>query len=441
MRKENRNRGKRGWAALLLALAALAGVPAATRVAEADVVLLRGGRAYAGIIERHTSETIQLYDGNLRRVIALGEVQQIIRERPDTSWLLVGDIMAKQRDWETAAEAYRNALEQTNQPEVLLKRLEHLRAMRFELPGADLARAALEQGEYKEAATALANLVGQSQGLAQKHYWANQLARAYIGLAERYEGAPPPAVNPYLVYALLIAPDSATAHARLGAVLDEAGRREAARQETLLALDLDPVEPEARSRLASMGVDWAYDAASKDRSGLRNRASREPALDPEGEPPLTTAALARSIRGAPADAKAVRLLLAAYLVEPNAALAYRGDLPYPDVRKTIASILADLPRTAETTPYDRMIIAAAIKYRIDPRFLRAVGRVRSGLKPEYAGPDGADRGGLALRAGERSGEERRDGDALFRLAAQRRAGAVRRQPARAAGEYRGAGIM
>ena len=367
----------------------------------ADVVILNNGRAYAGLIEEQTSRSVQLFDGNLRRVVATAEIKEISRERMDTSWVIVGDLMVRQRDWETAASAYRKALDATDQPDVLLRRLQRLRAFRYRLPGGEEAESLVEAGNYAEAARTLFGVIQGAQTVAQRHYWTDQLGRAYAGLASQEASSPTAHVDPYLVYALAIAPHCGRAHALLGERLEALGNDEAARQEFLLALDLDPIEARARSHLAVLGEPWTYDSNENDRSGLREAIERRSPLVVESEAPLTTAALARLMQrqlGRP-GVHAGRLLLAAYLLDPTAALAYEGHLPYPTYGREIALILKESSQATGTTPHDKTFIGTAIKVRIDPRFVRAIAQVRSACQPTYVSPDGA-RGIVPMTRGQ-----------------------------------------
>ena len=363
-----------------------------------DVVVLKNGRAYAGVIERLTSQSVHLFDGNLRRVVAQADVKEIIRERDDTSWAIVGDLMVEQRDWDAAAVAYRRALEKTQQPDVLLHRLEYLGALRYAVAGSRKANDLLQAGHYQQAAPALFAVVKNAQDVARKHYWTERLARAYVGLASQRASSATAEVDPYLVYALAIAPDCGSAHALLGERLEAMGLGDVARWEFLLALDFDPTEDRARARLAARGEAWTYDPKQRDRSGLHDKVEGRPRLPIAGDVPLTTAALATVLddRVENWGPQPVRVLLAAYLVEPTTALAYEGVLPYPGYGELIPAIQKETANTSGTTPYDRMLTRTGIATRIDPRFVRAIAKVRSGCKPDYVSPDGA-RGLIPLR--------------------------------------------
>ncbi len=360
--------------------------------ARADEVVLTTGQRYTGIVEQYTSHSVVIYDGNLRRVISHADVKDIIRDRTDTSWVLIGDRMVTQGDWDAAGRAYRQALEITDQPEVVLRRLERLRAYRFALPDSDKAETFLQSGHYADAAKVLTALVALSKDPGQRQHWAGRLAEAYVGLAEATTASASLLhVNPYLAYALAIAPDCAAAHAALGERLEQLGFATAARQEYLLALDLDPLERRARKRLAARGERWVYDPKAANRSGLRDYLERRTVLAPEASAPLTTAALAAALekRVARLSSQPARLLVSAYLLDATAALAYEGLLPYPDLRDVTAAVLEETRRTAETTEYDALFVRPAVAYRLDPRFVRAIARVRSGLKPDFVTKEGA----------------------------------------------------
>jgi len=384
------NFSRRSIGAVLLAAASFFAAPP-TFTAHADVVVLRSGRAYAGVIERETSRTVCLFDGNLRRLFALGNVEKIIRERPDTSWVIVGDIMLSQGDLDSAGAAYRKALALTDQPDVILQRFAKLRAVRFGIVGAEQAEKFLAAGEFENAARALHNVARRAKSVAQKRYWAERLARAYVGLAEKVESSPTIQVNPFLLYALSIAPTCAPAHRLLGERLERLGFRSEARFEFLLALDLDPLEEGAKAQLEKLGVRWRFDPKKRNRSGLRGWIEAQKPLGLDEEAPLTTGALAAAIRRRVArlGRQPARLLLASYLVEPTAALAYDGVFLYPGYRKTIRGILRETNEPSGETPYDKAVIAAAIKVKIDPRFVRAIAKVLSACKVEYVSPTGA----------------------------------------------------
>jgi tetratricopeptide (TPR) repeat protein len=358
--------------------------------AAGDVVVLKSGRAYAGVIERQTTESVRLFDGNLKRVFALGDVKRVVRERPDTSWLLVGDLMLEQGDFKTAAEAYHNALEQTNQPDVMLERLERLKMHRFYLKGGQEALSLLENGKYDQAIPALHKLARQSKGLGQQNYWTNQLARACVGLAASEEEATTGGVNPLLVYALNVGPQSGAAHAMLGEHLVRQGYRDLGRRELLLALDFAPTDARARRQLANLNEEWSYDAAKSNRSGLRELIEGRTPADLPDEPPLTAEAATEAVRVALAEpGTAIRVLTAAYLLDPTAALGYRGDLPYSGYTDTVNAILKETADPSGKNVFDPLVIGAAIKHKIDPRYVRAMSKVRAKLNPAYRGPDGA----------------------------------------------------
>ena len=374
-------------------LAALAVLLASAHGPRADVVVLCSGRAYAGHIEEATSQTIRLFDGNLRRVFFPGDVQEVINERPDTSWVIVGDRMVVQRDWKSAAEAYRKALALTDQPQVVLRRLDCLRDFRYELPGGKEAEALLTSGDYEAAARALFRVVLKAETSAQRHYWIGRLARAYVGLASQQSLDVKAEVDPYLIYALAIAPTCSAAHALVGERLAACGHPSTAQREFLLALDLDPLDGKARAGLEKLGQPWSYDAKQTDRSGLREWAERLSPLALTGDAaPLTTPALARIIeqRVRRLGEQPARLLVAAYLLDPTVALAYEGALPYPAYKDHVRQILRETDNPAiEKTPYDRTFIGKAIAVRLDPRFVRAIADVRSQNKPDFVAPDGS----------------------------------------------------
>lgn len=362
-------------------------------VAPADVVVLQNGRAYGGVIERASSQSVELFDGNLRRVVATGDIKEIIRERADTSWVIVGDLMIAQRDWTAAAAAYRRALETTRQPDVLLRRLDYVASLRYEVEGSKQANALLEAGQCKSAALGLAAVVRNAGDVARKHYWTERLARAYVGLATPIASSETVAVDPHLVYALAIAPDCGPAHTALGERLEMCGFGDAAHREFLAALDFDPTDQRARSRLAARGETWTYDPARNDRSGLRDWIERRTPLATAGEAPLTTKTLARAMekrveQAARLSPPPARMLLAAYLLEPTVALAYEGALPYPGDDAMAAAILKETANTSETTIYDALFIKTGIAARIDPRFARAIASVRSKGEPDYQSEDG-----------------------------------------------------
>lgn len=361
--------------------------------ARADVVILQNGRAYAGHVEEATSRSIRLYDGNLRRIFAATDVKEVVNERADTSWVIVGDHMFRQGDWETAADAYREALKRTDQPDVVLKRLDLLRESRYHVPGGKAAESLLASGEYEQAATDVFGVLMQAKTAAQRHYWTDRLARAYVGLAAQRTLGGPYEVDPYLVYALSIAPTCGPAHALLGQRLADAGHPAPARLEWLLALDLDPLQASARARLAESGETWSFDPEQTDRSGLRDSCERLPPMAVTGDTaPMTTESLAQKIqeRVARLGRQPARLLLASYLLDPTAALAYEGALPYPGYKENVPAILKEsaTPREART-PHDTAYIRSALAVRIDPRFFRAIGNVRTGHAPQYEGPDGS----------------------------------------------------
>ncbi|MBM3334610.1 hypothetical protein FJY63_08100, partial [Candidatus Sumerlaeota bacterium] len=153
--------------------------------AQGDVVILHDGRMYAGVVERTTSQSVELFDGNLRRIVSRSALKEIVHERLDTSWVIVGDQMARQSQWDAAAAAYRQALRATDQHDVVLRRLEQLRSVRFRLPGSEKAESLLDAGHYAEATTALSGLIRDAHEPGQRHYWTLRLAQAYVGLARR----------------------------------------------------------------------------------------------------------------------------------------------------------------------------------------------------------------------------------------------------------------
>jgi len=356
-----------------------------------DVVVLQNGQTYAGVLEQITSRSVELYDGNLRRVFACADVKEVVRERPDTSWVMVGDRMLAQRDWDTAGEAYRHALEVTDQPEVVLQRLARLRAYRYALPGSELADVLLQSGRYAEAAQALFELARKAPEGPPRFYWRDRLAEAYVGLSSQKAAAAPTVTDPYLAYALAVSPDCGAVHAALGDRLRAWDYGRVARLEYLLALDLDPVNKRAREGLAAAGKSWTYNSKQTDRSGLRDWIGQQSPMTLDGEAPLTTSALVKALmrRVSQLGAQPVRLLLAAYLLEPTTALAYNGALPYPDCARLIPEILKATGATTETTDYDTGIIRAGVHFRIDPRLLRAIAKVRAGYRVDYVSPDDA----------------------------------------------------
>jgi tetratricopeptide (TPR) repeat protein len=370
---------------LLLCFAVLAGV------LHADVVVLKSGRAYVGVIERRTSSSVYLFDGNLRRVVGQGDIKQITRERPDTSWVLVGDLMLAQRDWQAAGEAYTKALELTDQPDPVLRRLERLRVARYLLPGGKEAEALLAVGKFEEAAKALHDVTLRARDLAQQRHWTERLSRAYVGLASQRANAGATEVEPYLAYALSLAPASGSAHAALGERLESLGFTEAARVEYLLALDLDPLTTRARTRLEARGESWTYDRDEVNRSGAVSWANQQPLFSLDPDPPLTTDSLAAAIRRRFEQQPVERtgLLLGAMVYEPTAALAYRGALPYPGFEDMVDDIREETAEAEGQTKYDIGFVRSAIRFRIDPRFMRAIARVRSDYRPGFKSPKGA----------------------------------------------------
>jgi len=363
----------------------------------ADVIVLRNGQTYAGVVERLTSQSAEIYDGNLRRVVANVDIAKVIRDRPDTSWVIVGDRMIEHGDWDAADAAYRHALETTEQPDVVFHRLERVKALRFRLPGADRAEQLWGSGQLTGAAQAFFALARRAKTAAPQHYWTQRLADVYAALAAQRVTSATTELDPYLIYALAIAPDCASAHAVLGEHLRSWDCTKAARYEFLLALDLDPTEERARAGLAAQGQTWAFSAARTDRSGLLGWVEGVSPMAPGDSPPLTKAELGRIIeqRVSRMRSDPVRLLLAAYLLEPTSALSYEGALPYPGYREIIPQLLKESRQTTATTSYDKTIIRTALTVRIDPRLMRAIARVRSDFRPEHASADG-ERGMVPL---------------------------------------------
>jgi hypothetical protein len=362
----------------------------------ADMIVLHNGQTYTGVIERLTSQSAEIFDGNLRRIVVNVDIAKVIRDRPDTSWVIVGDRMIEQGDWDAADSAYRRALETTEQPDVIFHRLDQVKALRFSLPGSEKAERLLKSGQLTGAANAFLALTRRAKTTAQQHYWTQRLAEVYAALAAQRVTSATTELDPYLVYALAISPDCASAHAVLGEHLRSWDCNKAARYEFLLALDLDPTEERARAGLAALGETWTFHVRQTDRSGLLGWVASQSELAPGDSPPLTQA-LAQVVerRVARMRAEPVRLLLAAYLLEPTTALSYEGTLPYPGFAEIIPQILKETQLTSETTPYDKTIIRAALAVRIDPRLVRAIAKVRSDFQPDHVSPDG-ERGIIPL---------------------------------------------
>lgn len=371
--------------------------------AYADVVVLKNNHMYSGVIEEYTSQSVQLFDGNLRRVLSVGNIRRVVQERPDTSWILVGDRMLRQEDWKTAAYAYNRALEYAKQsdddaqPEVALERLANLRAYRYHVPGGDEARSLLKSKRYAEAAEALSAVVQKAEGMAKTHYWVDQLARAYAELASEALSDDPAKVNAHLIYALGIAPDCGPARAVYAQHLEKAGFHEEAQAELLVALTLDSIDPIARGLVEPFGVDWTYGADPQVNDQLLNWARRNPTLLPAAEAPLTTPDLAAKIEG-PLVAQLkqpARLLLAAYIMDPTTAIVNQGNLPYREITPVIEKVFSTTKHTTGETPYDKPILKSSVKVKIDPRFIRSIAIARSEYVPDYQSPRG-ERGLLPL---------------------------------------------
>jgi tetratricopeptide (TPR) repeat protein len=367
--------------------------------AQADEVILKNNRVYSGVIEKWTTESVTLFDGNLRRILPFVNIRRVIQERPDTSWILVGDRMMRQGDWETAAKAYRRGLDVTTEPDTILQRLELLKRQRYDLPNSEEATALYQAGHYRKAAALFTALVQASEGLGQKHYWTDWLARAYAGLARGEPEDGPRKIVDYLVYAFAIAPDCGPAHTVLAEYLQHHGFNDPAREEWLLALDLDPLDVEAQTQLASIGADWTYDPEGRAPEDLRLWAQRPPVVTPSDEAFATTEPMIRYFRHQLVQAapSPVCYLLGSYLMNPTAVLCNRGRLPYPEFDGVIEKTMKQIVEEKAAEKYDPIIIREAVKVRIDPRLIRAIARVRSSFDAAYVSPRG-ERGLVPLRA-------------------------------------------
>lgn len=74
----------------------------------------------------------------------------------------------------------------------------------------------------------------------------------------------------------------------------------------------------------------------------------------------------------PMNEEELRLWLQSYNAGPYAVLRYKGSVPYRETRNYAPRVLEYYKKDLSHTPYDPYIVAAAVKYGLDPQMVRAI---------------------------------------------------------------------
>lgn len=395
---------------IMAALAATAG-PALTH---GDTVFLKNGHNISGHIIDEDGESYTLETGSTTFEISTRLIERVIKyTHRDTSLVLLGDERVEKQDYGAARRYYERALAITQSPAVIRKRIERLDELALRQDELAPVETAIKRGEYRLAADLALAIIENPEDQAIAGEVAQRAAHAHCMLAQQYYDAVRTEEAVFeLRRALDLDPYNAKAHSLAGLILARSGHYRQAREELLLAQEIDPAEPLAAQGLKLLEQSPQGLAELKTAAAATVDARRLDELLGEAEFTGHTegilysalgkrarsaspvrfdlAALGSTTRGGSIyqfrTTRALSIFLQAYNAGPGAAAMYNGNVPYTETVNYVQRVAQAVEDIASgkigPTPYDALIEKYAREYGFHPTLIKAIVKVESDFNPE-----------------------------------------------------------
>jgi len=392
----------------------------------ADTIHMKNGHRIDGHIVSEVDGSYVVETGSTTFTISTSMIERVVKyTHRDTSLVLLGDELASQQEYALARRYYERALEVTESPEVIYKRLKTLEQLMLRKDELTPIDQAFKQGQFRLAADLCQALVENRPDDTFTAEVRRKASKAYSQLAQQYYDSVRTEEAVFeLRRAIELDPYNPDAHCLAGMILARQGHYRQAREELMLAQELDPgnalVAEGIRLLGETTGGAQELAKATATRGGLDTRELDE--LLGEAQfagriDGIEYAALARRTRpiepvkfdmsaiarrggsgantatltgGRPIyqfnSTRALSIFLQAYNAGPGAAAMYNGNVPYTETVnyvQRVAKAIEDISTgRIGATAYDPLIEKYALEYGFHPTLIKAIVKVESNFNPK-----------------------------------------------------------